>query len=277
MKASAAAPYAGGGVVRRRKATGLSRLVVNFRVSRQAWRRGLEPTAMWSRLSEQAIIITNAVFVFITAKQSTRRDPMRQTFDRRSALGLAVGSAAGSGVRIIRQADLRCGHCIQGGAGRQKRNVPPTTSSGTGTASVTYDFSTKMVTWKGDFSGLSGPATAAHIHGPAEAGKNAGVIVPLSQKDVPFTSPFTGSATLADDKAAVLEVDPLVRTGLRERPHRSEPRRRTARPTRAKLKTALARCVVTSRDFVSPAGPAYHGPAGIILSAGRPYAQGAYS
>ena len=42
------------------------------------------------------------------------------------------------------------------------------------------------------------------IHGPAEAGKNAGVIVPLSQKDVPFTSPFSGSATLSDDKAAAL-------------------------------------------------------------------------
>ena len=39
-----------------------------------------------------------------------------------------------------------------------------------------------------------------------EAGKNAGVIVPLSQKDTPFTSPFTGSATLPDDKAAALET-----------------------------------------------------------------------
>ena len=82
--------------------------------------------------------------------------------------------------------------------------MPPTTSTGKGTATVTYDAGTKMVTWEGDFSGLSGPATAAHIHGPAEAGKNAGVIVPLSQKDVPFTSPFKGSATLADDKAAAL-------------------------------------------------------------------------
>jgi hypothetical protein len=82
--------------------------------------------------------------------------------------------------------------------------VPPTTSTGTGTATVTYDAGTKQVTWSGTFSGLSGPATAAHIHGPADAGKNAGVIVPLSQKDVPFTSPFQGSATLADDKAAAL-------------------------------------------------------------------------
>jgi len=82
--------------------------------------------------------------------------------------------------------------------------VPPTTSPAKGNATVTYDAATKTVTWEGEFSGLSGPATAAHIHGPAEAGKNAGVIVPLSQQGAPFTSPFKGSATLADEKAAAL-------------------------------------------------------------------------
>jgi CHRD domain len=130
---------------------------------------------------------------------------MRQIFDRRSVLGLAVGSAAGamfvSSAKPTYAAATSYKASLDG-----KSEVPPTTSSGTGTATVTYDPSTKMVTWQGNFSGLSGPATAAHIHGPAEAGKNAGVIVPLSQKDVPFTSPFTGSATLADDKAAALEA-----------------------------------------------------------------------
>jgi hypothetical protein len=159
--------------------------------------------AKWSRLSEQAIMIANAVFVFITAEQSTRRDPMRQTFDRRSVLGLAVGSAAGavfvSSARPTYAAGTAYKATLSG-----TTEVPPTTSTGKGAATVTYDAGTKMVTWEGDFSGLSGPATAAHIHGPAEAGKNAGVIVPLSQKDVPFTSPFKGSATLADDKAAAL-------------------------------------------------------------------------
>ena len=128
---------------------------------------------------------------------------MRQTFDRRSVLGLAVGSAAGavfvSSARPTYAAGTAYKAALSG-----TTEVPPTTSSGTGTATVTYDASTKMVTWEGSFSGLSGPATAAHIHGPGEAGKNAGVIVPLSQKDVPFASPFKGTATLADDKAAAL-------------------------------------------------------------------------
>jgi hypothetical protein len=126
----------------------------------------------------------NAVFVFITAEQSTRRDPMRQTFDRRSVLGLAIGSAAGAVLVSSAKPTYAAGAAYKA-ALDGKSEVPPTTSGGTGTASVTYDPSTKTVTWEGSFSGLSGPATAAHIHGPAEAGKNAGVIVPLSQKDVP--------------------------------------------------------------------------------------------
>jgi CHRD domain len=130
---------------------------------------------------------------------------VRQTFDRRSVLGLAVGSAAGAMFVSSAKPTFAAGAAYKATLSGTTE-VPPTTSSGAGTASVTYDASTKMVTWKGDFSGLSGPATAAHIHGPAEAGKNAGVIVPLSQKDVPFTSPFTGSATLPDDKAAALEA-----------------------------------------------------------------------
>ncbi len=45
--------------------------------------------------------------------------------------------------------------------------VPPTKSSGTGSVTVTYDSASKKLTWKGTYSGLTGPATAAHFHGPA--------------------------------------------------------------------------------------------------------------
>ncbi|MDB5484322.1 MAG: hypothetical protein JWR29_226, partial [Tardiphaga sp.] len=47
---------------------------------------------------------------------------------------------------------------------------------------------------------LTGPATMAHFHGPAEAGKNASVAVPIT----PATSPSEGSATLTDAQAADL-------------------------------------------------------------------------
>jgi hypothetical protein len=82
-----------------------------------------------------------------------------------------------------------------------KSEVPPNTSAGKGTADLNYDAASKKLTWKVTYSGLSGPATAAHFHGPAESGKNAGVAVPISN---PASSPVEGSATLTDAQAADL-------------------------------------------------------------------------
>lgn len=79
-----------------------------------------------------------------------------------------------------------------------KSESPPTTSSGTGTADIDYDATSKKLSWKITYSGLTGPATAAHFHGPAEAGKNAGVAVPIPNAG---TSPVEGSATLTDAQA----------------------------------------------------------------------------
>jgi hypothetical protein len=83
--------------------------------------------------------------------------------------------------------------------------VPPNDSKGTGAVTATYDSASKKLSWKGTYKDLSGPATAAHFHGPAEAGKNAGVMVPIS----PATSPFDGSATLTDEQANALMAGTL--------------------------------------------------------------------
>ena len=82
-----------------------------------------------------------------------------------------------------------------------KQEVPATTSAGTGTADVDFDPASKKLSWKLTYSGLSGPATAAHFHGPAEAGKNAGVAVAIPNAT---KSPVEGSATLTDAQAADL-------------------------------------------------------------------------
>lgn len=82
-----------------------------------------------------------------------------------------------------------------------KSEVPPNASAGTGTADIDYDAATKKLSWKLTYSGLSGPATAAHFHGPAEPGKNAGVAVAIPNAT---TSPTEGSATLTDAQAADL-------------------------------------------------------------------------
>jgi hypothetical protein len=82
-----------------------------------------------------------------------------------------------------------------------KSETPPNTSTATGTADIDYDAATKKLSWKVTYSGLSGPATAAHFHGPAEPGKNAGVAVAIPNAG---TSPVEGSATLTDAQAADL-------------------------------------------------------------------------
>ena len=82
-----------------------------------------------------------------------------------------------------------------------KSEVPPNASAGTGTADIDYDAATKKLSWTLTYSGLTGPATAAHFHGPAEPGKNAGVAVAIPNAT---TSPAEGSATLSDAQAADL-------------------------------------------------------------------------
>jgi hypothetical protein len=84
---------------------------------------------------------------------------------------------------------------------RATSEVPPTLSQGTGTLTATFDTASKKLSWKGTVSGLSGNATAAHFHGPAEPGKNAGVMVPAANVT---TGPFEGTATLTDDQAKAL-------------------------------------------------------------------------
>jgi hypothetical protein len=75
-----------------------------------------------------------------------------------------------------------------------KSEVPPTASAGTAKADVTYDPATKMLTWTVTYQGLTGPAQAAHFHGPAAPGANAGVQVDIGKMGLP--SPMHGSATL---------------------------------------------------------------------------------
>lgn len=77
--------------------------------------------------------------------------------------------------------------------------VPPTKSNGTGSVAITYDTTSKKLSWKGSYQGLTGPATAAHFH-IGDVGKNGGVAIPIA----PNASPFEGSATLSDAQASEL-------------------------------------------------------------------------
>jgi hypothetical protein len=76
--------------------------------------------------------------------------------------------------------------------------VPPNDSKGTGMLEATYDSSTKQLSYTADYSGLTGNATMAHFHGPADPGKNAPIVVPVQGS---VASPIKGTATLTDAQA----------------------------------------------------------------------------
>jgi hypothetical protein len=59
------------------------------------------------------------------------------------------------------------------------QEVPTNPSTATGAAEVQFNENTNKLTWKITFNGLTGPATAGHIHGPAPMGQNAGVVIPF--------------------------------------------------------------------------------------------------
>jgi hypothetical protein len=81
------------------------------------------------------------------------------------------------------------------------QQVPPVQTQGSGSAALTYDPATRVVTWNVTYSGLSSPVTMAHFHGPATAGQNAGVKVWISKKGEPVSSPIKGEATFSEADA----------------------------------------------------------------------------
>jgi len=81
------------------------------------------------------------------------------------------------------------------------QQVPPLQIPGGGTAKLTYDPSTRVVTWSITYSGLSSPVTMAHFHGPVPEGKNAPVVLWLTKRNELGPSPITGRATLTPAQA----------------------------------------------------------------------------
>ena len=83
--------------------------------------------------------------------------------------------------------------------------VPPVTTAGKGTADLTWDASTRVVTWDITYSGLTGEVTMAHFHnGPA--GKNGKVVVWLTKKGSMTTDAIKGQETLTPEQAKQFEA-----------------------------------------------------------------------
>jgi hypothetical protein len=75
---------------------------------------------------------------------------------------------------------------------RGGQETPPNATSGRGVVSAQLDTNTGEFDYSATYSGLTGPATAAHFHGPALPGVAAGVVIPVAN----VASPIHGSAQL---------------------------------------------------------------------------------
>ena len=91
--------------------------------------------------------------------------------------------------------------------------VPPNASTATGTITFTFDQSTSTSTWTETFSGLSAPATAAHVHSPALPGSVAAVQVPFTGVPAATSGSFSGSSTTIISRTAAQFANDLL-TGM---------------------------------------------------------------
>lgn len=78
------------------------------------------------------------------------------------------------------------------------QEVPAVSGSAAGTLSGTYDKSTNTLNYNIGWTGLTGAPSAAHFHGPAATGVNAGVLVPIAITVNGATGGATGSIVVVD-------------------------------------------------------------------------------
>lgn len=114
----------------------------------------------------------------------------------RATLIAGVASAALAGCGMMSRSNT----ASFSGAMNAASEVPPNMTRGSGLAEASLNRDTNVLKYKITYSGLSGPATAAHFHGPAAAGANAGVVLPFANP----ASPIEGQATLTPAQAADL-------------------------------------------------------------------------
>ena len=120
----------------------------------------------------------------------------RYGFPLRSIVVAGIATAALVGCGMMSRSNT----ASFSGAMNAASQVPPNMTRGSGMAEATLNKETNVLKYKITYDGLSGPATAAHFHGPAAAGANAPVVVPFNNA----SSPIEGTATLTPAQAADL-------------------------------------------------------------------------
>lgn len=114
---------------------------------------------------------------------------------------IGIGIAAGLLILAAGAAGAETLHFTAKLDGAQE--TPPNASAGAGHADLTVDTDSHTLRWAVDYAGLSGPATMAHLHGPAPVGKAAGVMVNFPG---PLASPLSGQASVTDAQIAQIKA-----------------------------------------------------------------------
>jgi hypothetical protein len=122
----------------------------------------------------------------------------RRHVTRLSLAAIVLAAAALSGCSMMERQSNLVAFTTQLRAGNE---VPPNASQGSGSVDAVLNKDTNLFRWKVNYTGLTGAATAAHFHGPAAVGANAGVALAWPS---PVRSPLEGSATLTPAQAADL-------------------------------------------------------------------------
>ena len=118
-------------------------------------------------------------------------------------IGAALFTAAHMAVIVAPKAEMSHYKATLTGAAE----TPPTDSKGAGALTATYDTDSKKLEWTVDYSGLTGPAIAAHFHGPVSyLGLTPEENAPI-QVGTPgnLASPFHGVAKIDDTQAKDLK------------------------------------------------------------------------
>lgn len=139
--------------------------------------------------------------------QSTSRALVASAVLMAAIVASATALACGDSNNTLLPTTVTFGTTMNGAGENPVKNVP-----GVGTATIVKSAGTYTFTIT--FSGMTGPLTGAHIHGPATAGANANVIVPFSTTGAGTAGTLTGTFTSTNTAAISNDsLDVLMRTG----------------------------------------------------------------
>lgn len=106
------------------------------------------------------------------------------------SLSIFILFSCGTSTEELEKDNIYYGRALPMTGGQE---TPAVTTNATGTIEANYNRLTKTLSYKVTFSGLSGNATAAHIHGLGEPGVTAGVLQTFSPFPAASSGTYSGS------------------------------------------------------------------------------------